>query len=67
MSAVLSFNNVGVSFGTAPAVATWLIETTDNPVMPAYYITACAAISLVAVLSLHESRRQALSDSVLPA
>jgi len=59
--------SVGLAGGTAPAVATWLIETTDNPVMPAYYITACAAISLVAVLSLHESRRQALSDSVLPA
>ncbi|WP_119274577.1 MFS transporter [Taklimakanibacter deserti] len=59
--------SVGLAGGTAPAVATWLIETTNNPVMPAYYITACAAISVVAVLSLHESRRQALSDSVLPA
>ena len=59
--------SVGLAGGTAPAVATWLIEKTNNPVMPAYYITACAAISLVAVLSLHESRRQALSDSVLPA
>lgn len=59
--------SVGLAGGTAPAVATWLIETTNNPVMPAYYITVCAAISLVAVLSLQESRRQALSDSVLPA
>ena len=57
---------VGVFGGTAPAVATWLIGVTDQPKVPALYIMAGAAISAVAALSVRESARQAIADSVLP-
>ena len=57
---------VGVAGGTAPAVATWLIGVTDHAKVPALYIMAGAAISAVAALSVHESARQAIADSVLP-
>jgi hypothetical protein len=52
--------------GTAPAVATWLIEITGNPAVPAMYIMAGAAVSAVAALSIHESSRLAITDSVMP-
>jgi MHS family proline/betaine transporter-like MFS transporter len=58
---------VGVAGGTAPAVATWLIGWTGNSMVPALYIMAGAAISLVAALSVQERSRQAIGDSVLPA
>ena len=56
---------VGLAGGTAPAVATWLIEATGRPSVPAVYIMACAAISAAAVLSVRESSRQSLADSVI--
>ena len=59
--------SVGLAGGTAPAVATWLIEITDNVSMPAFYIMACAAISAVAALSIRESRGRELRDSAIPA
>jgi MFS transporter, MHS family, proline/betaine transporter len=57
---------VGIAGGTAPAVATWLIGVTGQSSVPAIYITATAAISAIAALSVHERSRQAISDSVLP-
>lgn len=49
----LSFN---VSFtifsGTAPLVATWLIQRTGDAGAPAYFMAACAGLSLVASLAL---------------
>jgi MHS family proline/betaine transporter-like MFS transporter len=57
---------VGVFGGTAPAVATWLIGVTDQPKFPALYIMAGAAISALAALSVRESARQAIADSVIP-
>ena len=67
-SAVSTAYNItlGVAGGTAPAVATWLIELTGHPSVPAMYIMAGAAISAVAALSVRESSRQAISDSVMP-
>ncbi len=38
--------------GTAPMVAAWLIVRTGADLSPAWYLTACAAISLAAVLTL---------------
>jgi MHS family proline/betaine transporter-like MFS transporter len=66
-SAVSAAYNVtlGVAGGTAPAVATWLIELTGDARVPAMYIMAGAAISAVAALSVRESSRQAISDSVM--
>jgi MFS transporter, MHS family, proline/betaine transporter len=67
-SAVSAAYNItlGVAGGTAPAVATWLIELTGDARVPAMYIMAGAAISAVAALSVRESSRQAISDSVMP-
>ncbi len=55
----------GLAGGTAPAVATWLIEATGHHSVPAFYIMACAAISAAAALSIRESSRQGLADSVI--
>jgi MHS family proline/betaine transporter-like MFS transporter len=57
--------SVGLAGGTAPAVATWLIDITGDMAMPGFYIMLCAAISAAAALSIHETRRQALADSVI--
>ena len=67
-SAVSTAYNItfGVAGGTAPAIATWLIELTGSPSVPALYIMAGAAISAVAALSVRESSRQAISDSIMP-
>jgi len=68
-SAVSTAYNIalGLAGGTAPAVATWLIELTGRPSVPAVYIMACAAISAAAVLSVRASSRQSLADSVIAA
>jgi MHS family proline/betaine transporter-like MFS transporter len=58
---------IGLAGGTAPAVATWLIGWTGDPMVPAFYIMAGAAVSVVAALSVRERSRQAIADSVLPA
>jgi MHS family proline/betaine transporter-like MFS transporter len=59
--------SVGLAGGTAPAVATWLIEETGNVSMPAFYIMVCAAISVAAAFSLRESRQQPLGDEAVAA
>lgn len=41
--------------GTTPYIVTWLTTSTDNPITPAYYVIAAAAISLLTVLTLRES------------
>jgi MFS transporter, MHS family, proline/betaine transporter len=57
----------GLAGGTAPAVATWLIDTTGNPVVPAFYIMVCAAISAAAAFSLRESVGQKLAEEPVAA
>ncbi len=66
-SAVSAAYNIsfGLAGGTAPAVATWLIGVTGHNSVPAIYIMLCAAISAAAALSVRESSRQALADSVV--
>jgi MFS transporter, MHS family, proline/betaine transporter len=59
--------SVGLAGGTAPAVATWLIEETGNVSMPAFYIMVCAAISAAAAVSLRESRQRSLGDEAVAA
>ena len=56
---------VGVFGGTAPAVATWLIGVSGEPKVPALYIMAAAAISAAGALSVRESSRQAIADSII--
>jgi MFS transporter, MHS family, proline/betaine transporter len=40
--------------GFAPLVATWLVTATGNPLAPAFYVMAGAAVSAIAVLSMKE-------------
>jgi MHS family proline/betaine transporter-like MFS transporter len=48
---------LGIVGGTAPLVATWLIERTHDDLSPAYYIMAAASISLAVVWRLPEQDR----------
>jgi MFS transporter, MHS family, proline/betaine transporter len=43
---------VGIAGGTAPMVATWLIEQTGYALWPALYIMLAAFVSLIAALSM---------------
>lgn len=64
-SAVSTAYNIafGVAGGTAPALATWLITVTDQPLVPALYIMVGAIISAIAALSVQGTSTQAISDS----
>jgi MHS family proline/betaine transporter-like MFS transporter len=66
-SAVSTAYNIafGVAGGTAPAVATWLIDLTNQPLVPAICIMAGALISAIAALSVRGSSTQAIEDSVI--
>lgn len=53
---------VAVFGGTTPYVVTWLTATTGNPIAPAFYLMAAAAVSLAAVWTLKESAGRALAQ-----
>ncbi|KVU55004.1 MFS transporter [Burkholderia ubonensis] len=57
--------NVSVSLfgGTTPLVTAWLVDTTGNLMMPAYYMMGAAVIGIVSVLALAETARQPLKGS----
>jgi MHS family proline/betaine transporter-like MFS transporter len=67
-SAVSTAYNItlGIAGGTAPAVATWLIDKTGDTLIPAFYITLASALAAGAALSLHPRAHQAIADSVIP-
>jgi MHS family proline/betaine transporter-like MFS transporter len=46
--------------GCAPYIVTWLISATGQPVSPSYYLSACAAITTVTVLTLRETAHSKL-------
>ena len=46
--------------GTAPAVATWLINRTGNDTVFAWYLMGLTAVSLVLALSVRDGRGQPL-------
>nr|WP_315592946.1 MFS transporter [uncultured Cupriavidus sp.] len=51
----LAYNFAVTIFGGfAPLIVTWLIESTQNKLAPAYYVIAAAAISLVALFFMHD-------------
>ncbi|GJG98045.1 MFS transporter [Cupriavidus pauculus] len=51
----LAYNFAVTIFGGfAPLIVTWLIESTQNKLAPAYYVIAAAAISLVALTFMHD-------------
>ncbi len=51
---------VAVFGGTTPYVVTWLTAETGNAIAPAFYLTAAAAVSLTAVLTLRETAGRSL-------
>ncbi|WP_206996829.1 glycine betaine/L-proline transporter ProP [Trinickia mobilis] len=57
--------NVSVSLfgGTTPLVTAWLVETTGNLMMPAYYLMGAAVIGIVSVVALAETAKQPLKGS----
>ncbi len=58
--------NVSVALfgGTAPYVATWLVDRTGNEVAPAFYVIAAAIVSLATVLTMRETAGQPLRHAV---
>ncbi|WP_069811144.1 MFS transporter [Streptomyces sp. TP-A0874] len=60
----ISYNlAVSIFGGTTPLVITALIDTTGNPLMPAYYTMAAALIGVVAVALMTETARRPLEGS----
>ncbi|MFC3625347.1 MFS transporter [Vogesella amnigena] len=58
-----SFNSANALFGgTAPLVATWLIQQSGNKMAPAWYLMGAAVVALVAILASRETSRQPLAD-----
>jgi len=62
----IRYTSIGIGYnfsvallgGTAPVVATWLIEKTDNLLSPALYMIFFALLSLGALLMYHPKKRE---------
>ncbi len=52
--------------GTAPLMATWLIERTGNNLAPAFYLMATAAVATIGGLALRETSRISLLGETPP-
>jgi MHS family proline/betaine transporter-like MFS transporter len=59
MSAGYSLS-VAMFGGFAPFIATWLIDRTDNPLAPSWYLIAAAVASALVILTLRETARESL-------
>ena len=68
-SAVSTAYNItlGVVGGTAPIVATWLIETTGYALAPGLYVALGGVISTWATLSVRRSSQQSMDEPELDA
>ena len=59
----ITFNvSLGIFGGTSPLVATWLIHSTGNLLMPAYYLIVTLAVSLTGLMALHDRSREPLLE-----
>ena len=56
---------LALSGGTAPLVATWLVERSGNELSPAFVVMAAAAVSFAALLSTEETYRRPLGGAVV--
>lgn len=52
--------SVALFGGTAPYVATWLTDRTQNDLAPAYYVIIAALISLATILTMRETANRPL-------
>ncbi|HSY87005.1 MAG TPA: MFS transporter [Verrucomicrobiae bacterium] len=68
-SAVSTAYNItlGVVGGTAPIVATWLIEKTNYPLAPGLYVALAGVVSALATLSLRPSSQRRFEEPDLDA
>ncbi|MGY6271567.1 MFS transporter [Achromobacter denitrificans] len=58
-----SFNAANALFGgTAPFVATWLIQVSGNRLAPAWYLVGAAVVALIAILASRETSSKPLVD-----
>ena len=56
--------SIGWFGGTTPLIAAWLITTTGNPIIPAYWIAATGAVSLLtAIFLVRETRFKQLATA----
>lgn len=52
----VSFNiSVSLFGGTTPLVTAWLVEKTNDPLVPAYYLMAAAVIGILTTLTVRET------------
>jgi MFS transporter, MHS family, proline/betaine transporter len=49
--------SIGCFGGSTPLIAAWLINSTGNPIMPAYWIAAAASVSLLTIVFLTRETR----------
>ncbi|MBS4175593.1 glycine betaine/L-proline transporter ProP [Bacillus sp. FJAT-49736] len=60
----ITFNiSVSIFGGTTPLVLSWLIEVTDNKMVPAYYIMAACLIGVITMIFVKETTGKALRGS----
>lgn len=61
----VSYNvSTSVFGGTAPLAITWLVATTGNDYMPAFYLIAAGVIAFLPIVALRESARRRLRGSI---
>jgi MFS transporter, MHS family, proline/betaine transporter len=59
--------SVAIFGGTAPYIATWLIDRTGNPLSPAYYVIFAAVATLITVLTMRETAGSRLPQTAAEA
>ncbi|MFT9315854.1 MAG: glycine betaine/L-proline transporter ProP [Acetobacter orientalis] len=60
----LAFNvSVSLFGGTTPLITAWLVKSTGNMLMPAYYLMGAAFIGIITMLSVKETARLPLRGS----
>ncbi|WP_323133929.1 MFS transporter, partial [Klebsiella michiganensis] len=63
-SALASAFNISVLIaGLTPTLAAWLVESTQNLMMPAYYLMVVALIGLITGLSMKETANRPLKGA----
>lgn len=55
--------SVAIFGGTAPYIATFLVDRTGNPLSPAYYVIIAAVLTLVTVLTMRETAHAPLAQT----
>ncbi|MCV7283488.1 MFS transporter [Mycolicibacterium flavescens] len=56
--------SVAVFGGTAPYVATWLVDRTGNQIAPAFYVIAAAVLTFATLLTMRETAGKPLEATV---